>query len=155
MDPITLTSSTLDLTDTKAAAVSHASSGDDNTHATARAHVTETNSFYLAADEGVPAGNTCASSTRKNLMGDLSVQATKGSEDNLAACSEDGNANSPEHSGFTTAISRAMSKELARPRLLAGHDSSQAMPSVSLGLKRALSTAGYWSCVCTCDVMHL
>ena len=62
---MTLSSSTVDLTNTNATAGSEASSGEGNTYATARARVTGTNSLYLTADEGVLAGNPFASSTEE------------------------------------------------------------------------------------------
>ena len=44
-------------------------------------------SLYLTADNGIPSGNPCASSTRKKEQDtkdlvDLSMQATRGSDDN-------------------------------------------------------------------------
>ena len=62
VDPITKDSSTLDLTDAKSTAGSHASIVNGNSFATAQAQVTEVSSI-LAADEGVPASNTCANVT--------------------------------------------------------------------------------------------
>ena len=131
MGPITLKSSTLDLTDTKGTVGSHASSMEENTFATARPHVIEASSLYLTAGEGLPVGHPCASSTRKRdqMAGDLCVQATKSSREALPACSEDGNAISAEQLRFTTVISRAMSKELAN--LLSGRDPTQDRPSVN------------------------
>ena len=74
------------------------------------------------------------------MVVDLSDQAPKGSRDNSPAGSEDGNAISPEQLRFTTAISRATSKELAP--LLVGRDPSQARPSVYRGSQES-STEGW------------
>ena len=62
------------------------------------------------------------------MVGDLSIQATKGSRDNSPTASEEGEVISPEQLRFTGAIYKAMSEELAP--LLAGRDPSQARPSV-------------------------
>ena len=125
--PITL--STLDLTDTRATADSHTSSIEDEAYATARMR-TGTNSLFLTASEGMLTGKPCASSTRQkdNANGELSVQATRNSQDNSAAPSEAEEVISSEQLQFTAAISKAMSKELAP--LLAGRDQTQAKPSV-------------------------
>ena len=82
--------------------------------------------MILTASEGMPTSNPCTSSTRKRdtLNGDLSMQATKGSQGNSPAPVEEGEIISPEQLRFTAAISKAMSKELAP--LLAGRDPSQA-----------------------------
>ena len=81
VDPITTTSSIIDLTDIMATAGSQTSSVEDDTYATASARTTGPDSMYLTASEGVLAGNPCASSTRKkdHRNGDLSMQGTKGS----------------------------------------------------------------------------
>ena len=130
--PITL--STLDLTDTRATAGSHTSSTGDEAYATARMR-TGTNLLFLTASEGMLTGKPCASSTRQkdNANGELSVQATRGSQDNSPAPSEGDEKISPEQLRLTAAISKAMSKELAP--LLAGRDQTQAKPSVYRGPK--------------------
>ena len=94
VDLMATTSFTLDLIDTKATAGSQASSVEDKTYATARARVTGTDSVYLTASEEVLAGNPCASSTRKKdqVVGYLSVQATRGCRYNSHAATEDGEA---------------------------------------------------------------
>ena len=102
VDPITTTSSTIDLTDTKATAGSHASSVEDEAYTTARGRTAGTSSMFLTASEGIPTGNPCASSTRKkdNVNGELSMQATRGSRDNSPAPSEEGEVISPEQLRF-------------------------------------------------------
>ena len=97
-------------------------------------------SLYLTADNGIPSGNPCASSTREkgdetNDLMELSIQATQGS-DNITRDHElkdETDVISPEQLRFTAAISKAMSKELAP--LLAGRDLAQASPSVYRGSK--------------------
>ena len=91
--------------------------------------------MYLTAYEGVPAGNPCASSTRKRdqLVGDLYIQVIKGSRDKMLAGSEDGEAISPKQLRFTRAIFKAIQKALAP--LLAGRDPSEARPSAYRGSK--------------------
>ena len=109
VDPVTTTSSVLDLIDAKATAGSQTSSVEGAAYATTRARTTGTDSLYLTASEGLLEGNLCASSTRKKdlLVGDLSIQATKGSRDNSPAASEEGETISPEQLRFTAAISKA------------------------------------------------
>ena len=65
MDPMATTSSTVDLTDTKATAGSRASSADDEAYTTARSETAGITSMFLTASEGIPTGDPCASSTRK------------------------------------------------------------------------------------------
>ena len=133
--PMPTTSSTLDLTDTKATAGSHASSAEDEAYTAARVKTVGTNSMFLTASEGMLTGNPCASSTRKKgiVNGELSLQATMGSRDDSPAPSEGEEVKSLEQLRFTAAISKAMSKELAP--LLAGHDPTQARPNVFRGSK--------------------
>ena len=135
VDPMTTTSSTIDLTDTKATAGSRDSSAEDEAYTTARSGTAGITSMFLTANEGVPTGDPCASSTRKrdDVIGELSMQATRGSRDNSPAPSEKGEVVSQEQLRFTEAISKAMSKELAP--LLAGRDPMQARPSVYRGSK--------------------
>ena len=136
VDPMTTTSSTVDLTDTKATAGSRDSSAEDEVYTTARSGTAGITSMFLTASEGVPAGDPCASSTRKrdDVNGELSMQATRGSRDFSPAPSEEGEVVvSQEQLRFTAAISKAMSKELAP--LLAGRDPTQARPSVYRGSK--------------------
>ena len=115
-----ITSPTFDLTDTRATAGSRTGSTEDEAYATARMRTAGTNSLFLTASEGMLTGKPCASSTRQkdNANGELSVQATRGSQDNSPAPSEGEEVTSPEQLRFTAAISKAMSKELAP--LLAG-----------------------------------
>ena len=89
---MTTTSSTIDLTDTEAIAGSQTSSVEDATYATDTARMTGTDSLYPTASEGVLAGNTCASNTRKNdhMMGDRLIQATKCSHGTSPTASEEG-----------------------------------------------------------------
>ena len=133
--PMPTTSSTLDLTDTKATAGSHASSAEDEAYTAARVKTVGTNSMFLTASEGILTGNPCARSTRKKgiVNGELSIQATMGSRDDSPAPSEGEEVKSLEQLRFTAAISKAMSKELAP--LLAGHDPTQARPNVYRGSK--------------------
>ena len=135
VDPMTTTSSTIDLTDTKATGGSCASSAENEAYAIANARTVGTTSMFLTASEGMPTSNPCASSTRKRdaLNGDLSMQATKDSRGNSPAPSEEGEMISPEQLRFTAAMSKAMSKELTP--LLTGRDPSQARPSVYRGSK--------------------
>ena len=132
---MTTTLSTVDLADTKATAGSKTSRAEDEAYTTARASTTGTSSMFLTASEGIPAGNPCASSTRKkdDVNGELSMQAPRGSQDNYPDPSEGEEVISPEQLRFTAAISKAMSKELAP--LLAGRDPTQARPSVYRGSK--------------------
>ena len=135
VDPMRTTSSTVDLTDTRATAGSHISSAEDEAYTTARVRTAETSSMFLTASEGKLTGNPCASSTRKkdNKNGELSMQATRGSRDDSPAPGEGEEVISLEQLRFTAAISKAMSKELAP--LLAGRDPTQARPSVYRGSK--------------------
>ena len=137
VDPMPITSSTFDLNDTTATAGSRTSSTEEEAYATARMRTTGTNSLFLTASEGMLTGKPCASSTRQkdNANGELSVQATRGSQDNSPAPSEGEEMISPEQLRFTAAISKAMSKELAP--LLAGRDQTQAKPSVYRGSKES------------------
>ena len=91
--------------------------------------------MVLTASEGILTGNPCACSTRKNdnVNGELSMQATRGSQDDSPAPSEGEEEISLEQLRFTAAISKAMSKELAP--LLAGRDPTQDRPSVNRGSK--------------------
>ena len=120
---------------------------DDITYATARARVTGTDSIFLLASEGVLAGNPCASSTRKKdqVVGDLLVQATRGSRNNSPVVRDEGETTSPEHLRFNAAFSKAMSKELAP--LLACRDSSLSRPSVYCGHKEG-SIDGWILVIC-------
>ena len=129
VDPMPITSSTFDLTDTRATAGSRTSSTEDEAYATVRIKTAGTKSLFLTASEGMLTGKPCASSTRQkdNTNGELSVQATRGSQDISPAPSEGEEVISPEQLRFTAAISKAMSKELAP--LLAGRDQTQAKPA--------------------------
>ena len=134
VDPMPITLSTFDLTDTRATAGSHTSITEDEAYATARMR-TGTNLLFLTASEGMLTGEPCVSSTRQkdNANGEISVQATRGSQGNSPAPSEGEEVISPEQLRFTAAISKAMSKKLAP--LLAGRDQTQAKPSVYRGSK--------------------
>ena len=142
VDPMTTTSSTVDLTDTKATAGSRASTTDDEVYTTARSGTAGITSMFLTASEGIPNGDPCASSTRKkdDANGELSMQATRDSRYNSPAPSEEGEVISREQLRFTAAISKAMSKELAP--LLARRDPFQARPSVYRGSKEGSIDSG-------------
>ena len=139
MSTIYLDSSTeVDLSCTKATLGSQT---DGAAYVTAPTMASGTNSLYLTADwtadDGMPSGAPCASSTRKKGdIADLSVQATHGSDDGTdEVVPKEGEAEviSPEQLRFTAAISKAMSKELAP--LLAGRDLAQTKPNVYRGSK--------------------
>ena len=110
-------------------------------YVTAPATVSGPHSLYLTADltanDGMPSGSLCASSTRKKEETmDLSVQATHGSDDGTDEVEPkegETEAISPEQLRFTAAISKAMSKELTP--LLAGRDLAQTRPNVYRGSK--------------------
>ena len=128
----------VDLSNTKATLGSQT---EGATFTTAPISMTAPESLYLTADwsaeHGLPSGTPCASSTRKkNEIADLSIQATLGSHDRTregeTKLAEE-EAISPEQLRFTTALSKAMSKELAP--LLAGRDLAQARPNVYRGSK--------------------
>ena len=141
VDPIStiyLDSSTeVDLASTK---VTLGSQTERAAYVTAPTTVSGPNPLYLTADltanDGMPSGTPCASSTRKKEETmDLSVQATHGSNDGTDEVEpKEGEAEaiSPEQLRFT-AISKAMSKELAP--LLAGRDLAQTRPNVYRGSK--------------------
>ena len=105
VDPMTTTSSTVDLTDTRATAGSHTSSAEDETHTTARVRTAGTSSMFLTASKGILTGNPCASSTRKkdNVNGELFIQATRGNRDDSPVPSEGEEVISPEQLRFTAA----------------------------------------------------
>ena len=142
VDPIStiyLDSSTeVDFASTK---VTLGSQTEGAAYVTAPTTVSGTHSLYLTADltanDGMPSGTPCASSTRKKEETmDLSVQATHGSDDGTDKVEpKEGEAEaiSPEQLRFTAAISKAMSKELAP--LLAGRDLAQTRPNVYRGSK--------------------
>ena len=139
MSPIYLDTSTeVDLSCTKATLGSQT---DGAAYATAPTMASGTDSLYLTADwtaeDGMPSGAPCASSTRKKEdIANLSVRATHGSDDGtdeVAPKEGEGEVISPEQLRFTAAISKAMSKELAP--LLAGRDLAQTKPSVYRGSK--------------------
>ena len=98
VDPMPITSSTFDLTGTRTTTGSHTSSTEDEAYATARMRTVGTNSMFLTASEGILTGKPCASCTRKkdNANGELSMQATRGSQDNSPAPSEVEEVISPE-----------------------------------------------------------
>ena len=64
VDPMTTTSSTIDLTDTKATAGSCASSAENEAYATANARTVGKTSMFLTASEGIPAPAVLARETR-------------------------------------------------------------------------------------------
>ena len=139
MSPIYLDTSTeVDLSCTTATLGSQT---DGAAYATAPTMASGTDSLYLTADwtaeDGMPSGAPCASSTRKKEdVANLSVRATHGSDDGTdEVAPKEGEAEviSPEQLRFTAAISKAMSKELAP--LLAGRDLAQTKPSVYRGSK--------------------
>ena len=106
-------------------------------YVTAPITVSAPGSLYLTADDGMPSGTPCASSTRKKEeTADLSVQAIHGSEGGAREAEprdEEAGIISPEQLRFTAAISKAMSKELAP--LLAGKDLAQTRSNVYRGSK--------------------
>ena len=128
----------VDLSNTKATLGSQT---EGATFTTAPIPMSAPESLYLTADlsaeHGLPSGTPCASSTRKkDEIADLSIQATLGSHDRTRegeTKAEEEEAISPEQLRFTTALSKAMSKELAP--LLAGRDLVQARPNVYRGSK--------------------
>ena len=142
VDPIStihLDSSTeVDLASTK---VMLGSQTEGAAYVTAPTTVSGPHSLYLTADltanDGMPSGTPCASSTRKKEETmHLSVQATHGSDhgtDEVEPKEGEAEAISPEQLRFTAAISKAMSKELAP--LLAGRDMAQTRPNVYRGSK--------------------
>ena len=75
VDPMTTTSSTINLTATKATAGSYASSTQNEAYGTANARTIGATSMFLTANKGMPTSNLCASSTHKRdaLNGDLSM----------------------------------------------------------------------------------
>ena len=115
MSTIYLDSSTeVDLSSTRATLGSQT---DDAACVTAPTMMSGPSSFYLTAnltaDNGVPSGTPCASSTRKKEETvDLSVQATHGSDGTREVEPKDKDAEliSPEQLRFTAAISKVMSK---------------------------------------------
>ena len=135
MSTIYLDSSTeVDLSSTKATLVSQT---EGTAYVTAPITVSAPDSLYLTADDGMPSGTPCASSTRrKEETADISVQATHGSEGGAREVEprdEEAGTISPEQLRFTAAISKAMSKELAP--LLAGRDMAQTRPNMYRGSK--------------------
>ena len=139
MSTIYLDSSTeVDLASTK---VTLGSQTEGAAYVTAPTTVSGPNFLYLTADltanDEMPSGTPCESSTRKKEETmDLSVQATHGSDDGTDEVEpKEGEAEviSPEQLRFTAAISKAMSKELAP--LLAGRDLAQTRPNVYRGSK--------------------
>ena len=140
MDPITIyldSSTEVDPSSTKATLGSQA---DETAFLSAQTMPSGPSSLYLTADNGMPSGNPCASSTRRREqktidLADLSIQATQGNKD--ATCdpepTEETEVISPEQLRFNAAISKAMSKDLAP--FLADRDLAQARPSVYRGSK--------------------
>ena len=123
-----------DLSSTKATLGSQT---DGTAYATAPTIVSGSSLSYLTADDEMPSGTPCASSTRKKEETiDLSVQATHGSDEEAREAEsreEEAGVISPEQLRFTAAISKAMSKELAP--LLAGRELAQTRPNVYQGSK--------------------
>ena len=128
----------VDLSSTKATLGSQT---DRAAYVTAPTTVSGPMSLYLTADltadDGMPSGTPCASSTRKKEeTADLSVQATHysdGGAREVEPRDEEAEIISPEQLRFTAAISKAMSKELSP--LLAGRDLAQTRPNVYRGSK--------------------
>ena len=93
--------------------------------------------LYLTADDGMPSGTHCASSTpKKEETADLSVQATHGSDGGAREVEPRDEVTeiiSPEQLRFIAALSKTMSKELAP--LLAERDLAQTRPNVYRGSK--------------------
>ena len=140
MEHITIyldSSTEADLSNTK---VTLGSQADETAYLSAQTLPSGPSSLYLTAENGMPSGNPCASSTRKKEQEntdvvDLSIQATQGCDDTARdpEPKEDAEVISPEQLRFTAALSKAMSKELAP--LLTGRDLAQARPSVYRGSK--------------------
>ena len=143
-DPVTTTSSVIDLTDTKLTAGSQTSSVEDDTYVTAKVRTTGTGSML--------AGNPCASRTHKknNPNRDLSVQANIGSQDNSAAASDEGGVIFPEKLQFTAALSKAMSEDLALYQLGATPYKSDYLVCTG-DIKKVLLMARSLSCAAICN----
>ena len=128
----------VDLSSTKATLGSQT---DGAAYVAAPTTVSGRNSLYLTADltadDGMPSGTPCGSSTRKKEKTmDLSVQTTHGSDDGTREVEprdEEAEIISPEQLRFSAAISKAMSVELAP--LLAGRDLAQTRLNVYRGSK--------------------
>ena len=108
-----------------------------STFQTANATLGESAAEFQTADDGLPSGNPCASSTRRREVTipehiDDSVNSTRGSSIPPPAITEEAPI-SPEQLRFTEAISKAMSKELAP--LIANRDQTRVRPTVYKGTK--------------------
>ena len=108
-----------------------------STFQTANATLGESAAEFQTADDGLPPGNPCASSTRRREVTipentDDSVNSTRGSSIPPPAITEEAPI-SPEQLRFTEAISKAMSKELAP--LIANRDQTRVRPTVYKGTK--------------------
>ena len=108
-----------------------------STFQTANATLGESAAEFQTADDGLPPGNPCASSTRRREVTipentDNSVNSTRGSSIPPPAITEEAPI-SPEQLRFTEAISKAMSKELAP--LIANRDQTRVRPTVYKGTK--------------------
>ena len=108
-----------------------------STFQTANATLGDTITEFHTADNALPPGNPCASSTRlrENTTpenADESVNSTRGSSLPPPTTTEDVLI-SPEQLGFTEAISKAMSKELAP--LIANRDQTKVRPTMYKGTK--------------------
>ena len=108
-----------------------------STFQTANATLGESAAEFQTADDGLPPGNPCASSTRRREVTipentDDSVNSTRGSSIPPPAITEEAPI-SPEQLRFTEAISKAMSKELAP--LIVNRDQTRVRPTVYKGTK--------------------
>ena len=108
-----------------------------STFQTANATLGESAAEFQTANDELPPGNPCASSTRRREVTlpentDDSVNSTRGSSIPPPAISEEAPI-SPEQLRFTEAISKAMSKELAP--LIAIRDQTRVRPTVYKGTK--------------------
>ena len=108
-----------------------------STFQTANATLEETSAEFQTADDGLPPGNTCASSTRRKEVTipentDDSINSTRGSSLPPPAAAEEAPI-SLEQLRFTEAISKAMSKELAQ--LIATRDQTRVRPTIYKGTK--------------------
>ena len=103
----------------------------------ANATLGESTAEFQTADNGLPPGNPCASSTRRREViipenTDDSINSTRGSSIPPPVITEEAPM-SPEQLRFTEAISKAMSKELAP--LIANRDQTRVCPTVYKGTK--------------------
>ena len=107
--------------------------GMSTTLISAKATLGETTSDFRTADDVLPSGNPCASSTKRKEAvvldaTDEPIKSTRGSSLVSPATKNEAVVISPERLRFMEAISKAMSKELAP--LIVGRDQTRARPTV-------------------------